>query len=797
MAPANLAGRVRSGARQATGLAKAIKRTLDHSSFPPAEGRLEVRGTDDRIEIVRDRWGVPHVLASTPADAFFGHGFVHAQDRLFQMEGARRTAAGRLSEIAGPSTLASDRLVRRVGLNRAARADAEQIAGSDRQLLEAYARGVNEGVRLLPALPPEFALLGDQVEPWSIEDTMLVGRLVMFGFAGNWNTELVRERLAASLGPELAAAIDPVHPPTSTVTGEGYTHAADALLRTYTDAFGTGGFTTLSSNAWAVSGARTESGQPLLASDPHVDVALPGLFHVAHVRGGTLDLVGAGIPGIPGVAIGHNRQVAWGITAGMADVSDCYIEEFESPTSLRYRTPQGWAEASTLTERINVLGREPVEEHIAVTRHGPVVSPALRGESRAIALNSSVVTGEDIATPFIALSRAASFGQAERAVDGWASTTFNFILASTDGHIGYRFAGQVPARDAGVGLFPQRGATSDGPPPFLAPHDLPRLIDPPDGVVASANNAPGGPHELGEEWCEPARWERITSRLRERERHTVASFCEIQLDRYSANLVRLRAVMLDAIEGTPGSESIVDLLRGWDGRLDSGDPAAALVHATYRTLGVEVAERVSGGLGRVSMGASIDGIPVNSAFAYRSQGMLVRAAEEALAPWYEGPEDRDRRVRGAVGRAAGILQQSSGAMEDWSIGDLQTIPFAHALHDVPGAGAQWSRGTRSFGGDLNTIVQAQGSAWRTHNSVRIAPGYRQVLDLSDWDASVFMHPTGGSGIPGHPRYDDCIDEYVAGAYRPLLFNELAIRAATEATLILERASGESTDVHPG
>ena len=797
MPPADLAGRVRNGARQAAGLAKALKRTLDHSSLPQVEGSLTVRGTDDRIEVVRDRWGVPHILASTPADAFFGHGFVHAQDRLFQMEGARRTAAGRLSEIAGPSTLASDRLVRRVGLNRAARADAEQITGNDRQLLEAYARGVNEGIRLLPALPPEFALLGDQVEPWSIEDTMLVGRLVMFGFAGNWNTELVREQLAAALGPELAAAIDPVHPPTSTVTGEGYPRAADALLRSYTEAFSTGSFTSLSSNAWAVSGAHTESGRPLLASDPHVDVALPGLFHVAHIRGGMFDLVGAGIPGIPGVAIGHNRHVAWGITAGMADVSDCYIEEFESPASLRYRTPDGWAEATTLTERIEVLGRDAVEERVAVTRHGPIVSPALRGESRAVALNSSVVTGKDLATPFIALWRAASFGQADRAVDGWASTTFNFILASTDGHIGYRFAGQVPVRDAGVGLFPQRGATSDGPPPFLAPEDLPRLIDPPDGLVASANNAPGGPHELGEEWCEPMRWERIVSLLRARERHTVASFCAIQLDRYSANLVRLRDVLLAALEGSPGSEDIAALLHGWSGHLDLDDPAAALVHATYRTLGVEVAERVSGGLGRVAMGAAVDGIPVNSAFAYRSQGMLVRAAERALSPWYEGPEDRDRRVRGAVGRAVAILQQSSDEMDAWSIGDLQTIPFSHALHDVPGAGPQWSRGTRPFAGDLNTIVQAQGSAWSTRNSVRIAPGYRQVLDLSDWDASVFMHPTGASGIPGHPRYDDCIDEYVAGAYRPLLFNEFAIRAATEATLILERASGESTDVHPG
>ncbi len=792
MGPADVSGRARSGARTAANLGRAVRRTFDHSAFPQADGSLTVRGTDDRIEVVRDRWGVPHVLASTALDAFFGHGYVHAQDRLFQMEGTRRTAAGRLSEIAGSATLAGDRLMRRVGLNRAARADAERLSGPDLELLTAYTRGVNEGVRHLAALPPEFALLGDHFEAWRVEDTMLVGRLVMFGFAGNWNTELVRERLAQDLGADLAAVLDPVHPPTSTVTGEGHGRAADALLRAYREAFA-GGLGALpgsiSSNAWAVSGDRTTHGHPLLASDPHVDVALPGLFHVAHIRGGAFDLVGAGIPGIPAVAIGHNRSVAWGITAGMADVADCYIEEFESPSSRHYRTPEGWADADEVVERIEVLGGAAVEERVLVTRHGPVVSPALRGESRAIALRSSVVEGEDIATPFIALSRASTFAEANAAVDGWPGTTFNFVLASTDGHIGYRFVGQVPDRPANVGLLPQHGPTSSGPPPFLPVSTLPRLIDPTSGVVASANNAPGGAHELGEEWSEPQRWERIMELVATQERHDVPSFCAIQSDRRSAHLVRLRDVML-ARAAAP--TSLRPLVEGWDGTLEAGSAAGALVHVTYRLLGNEMMERVAGGRGRITMGAAVDGVSVNSAFAYRFQGMIIAAVEGASAPWFTDEADRDRRLRGAVERASDALTKACGTPEAWTLGAMQVIPFRHALGDVPGIGSRWSRGTRAFGGDVNTVVQAQGSAWGTKNRVRIAPGYRQVVDLGDWDASVFMQPTGNSGIPGHPRYDDCIEEYVAGAYRPLLFNEPAIRAAVESTLTLERTTGEAT-----
>lgn len=796
----HFAERAFSTARQAISVAQAVRRTLDHSSFPTAEGTLRVRGLDDRVEVVRDRWGVPHVLASTAADAFFGHGYVHAQDRLFQMEGARRQAAGRLSEIAGPSTLRSDRLMRRMGLNRAAHRDALRVSGPTRELLEAYARGVNEAVRELPALPPEFAVLGDRFEPWRIEDTMLVGRLVMFGFAGNWNTELARERLVAGLGPELASALDPVHPPTSTVTGRQYPRAADALLEAYRAAFDVGGMpASLSSNAWAVSGARSASGRPLLASDPHVDVALPGLFHVAHVRGGEYDLVGAGIPGIPSIAIGHNRHVAWGITAGMADVADCYVEEFESSSSRRYRTPGGWAEARELVERIEVLGGETVEERVLLTRHGPIISPALRGETRAIALHSSVVEedpergGGDIATPFIALSRASTFAEANAAIDKWPGTTFNFVLASTDGHIGYRFVGEVPARDPQRGLFPQQGATSPGPPAFIPVDDLPRVVDPPGGAVATANNAPGGPYELGEEWSEPQRWERISELLAARERHDLASFCTIQGDRYSAHLVRLRDLVL---ERGCASDQARATLEGWDGRLEVDSPGAALASAAFRLLSVEAAERVGGHLGRLTLGATVEGVPANSAFAYRTQGMIVTATVEASAPWFEGEADRDRRLRGALERAGEMLGQRCGAPEGWTLTAIQRIPFEHALGAVPGVGHYWSRGEHSFGGDANTVLQAQGSPIGIPNLVRVAPGYRQVIDLADWDASVFMQPTGNSGIPRHPRYDDCIEEYLAGAYRPLLFDERSIREAAESVLVLEREAEDAVHLGP-
>jgi penicillin amidase len=267
-------------------------------------------------------------------------------------------------------------------------------------------------------------------------------------------------------------------------------------------------------------------------------------------------------------------------------------------------------------------------------------------------------------------------------------------------------------------------------------------------------------------------------------RHDVASFTEIQTDTHSDLLVRLRDLMLAraVVHGEPRS-----LLQQWDGQLEAGSAAAALVLVTYRLLITDCAERLAGSLGPLLLGQAISGIPVNSAFAYRAQGALIAAAEGATGPWFLGEADRDRRLRGAAERASSLLRaRSASDPARWRLGDVQRWPARHAFDGVPGLGRLFSRGDRPFGGDVNTVVQGQSTLWTEMATVRIAPGYRQVVDLADWDRSVFMVPTGNSGIPGHPRYDDCIDEYVAGTYRPLLYSRQAVEDAAEAWLVLER-----------
>ncbi|MEE8337670.1 MAG: penicillin acylase family protein [Dehalococcoidia bacterium] len=769
-------------------MAKALAIAAGSGSHPQVDGRITVDGVDAPVEIRRDRAGVPHVFAESDEDALFGQGFVQAQDRLFQMDGMRRLAGGRLAEVAGPGSLESDRFMRRLGLADRAADDLRRAGDHERRLLEAHARGVNAAVLSLPALPPEFAVLGEAPEPWHPEHSLLLGRLLVFTFAGNWDTELIRERLLEELGPERAAEIDHVYPAdAATAAAVSHLPAADRLLRAYSSAQQAGLLSGPASNAWAVAGTRTASGSPLLASDPHLQSQLPGLFHVSHIRGEAIDAIGAGIAGIPGIAIGHNGHIAWGLTAGAADVSDCYVETVDPGDPTRYLTPDGWTTGRTRIERIAVQGGETVEERVLETRHGPIVGPALPGEDRAVALRSTALEEGEIASAFLGIVQAKDGDAFEQALDRWPGASFNFVWASRDGgregSIGYRLVGRVPRREHGHGLLPQDGARSPGRAEPLGPRELPRLIDPPEGAVVSSNNAPGSEIELGEEWFEPWRAERIRELLDARDGHDVASMQAIQLDRRSRPLELLRDLLLEA-EAIDGAE-VAALLAEWDGQVGAESAAAAVLELTYIELARVLVTRVAGRGAPAVLGNGVNRVVPTSSFHYRLQGPLLDALRTLREPWVQDAADRARVLRSAASEALVRLRSRLGdGVEGWSWGAMHGLRLGHPLRAVPVLGRRFSRGPYPYGGDVNTVNTGGFSVWHGLDRQGYAAAYRQVIDLGDLDASVFQLPAGNAGIPGHPHYDDCIDEYLDGRYRPLAYTREAVERRTEHVLEL-------------
>ena len=529
-----------------------------------------------------------------------------------------------------------------------------------------------------------------------------------------------------------------------------------------------------------------------------------------HLAGGALTVAGADVPGLPGVVMGHNGALAWGLTAGLADVADCYVEELDPADPGRYRTPAGWERGRWRLETIAVRGAAAVEERVLETRHGPVVGPALPGEERAIALHATPLQPGDVAGPFLALGRARSVEAFEAALDRWPGSTFNVVYAHAEGRIGYRLAGRVPRREHGEGLLPRAGARSPGPPPSRAAAELPRLLDPPSGVVLSANEAPGGPLELGEEWAEPWRAERIAELLATRERHDAASLAAIQLDLRSEPMARLRDRLLAACaaggDATAGAAAgvprldaeVVALLEEWDGRLDAASPAAAIVEAAFLELADAVATRLAGPAASVVLGRGYyDGQP-HSSFHYRLQGWLIELLDAPSPPAFEGAADRDRLLRAAAWRAIGGLRvKLGGEPASWSWGAIHRLRLPHPLAAVPVLGAHWSRGPFAVGGDVNTVWQAGYNPARGPEAAAMVPVYRQIVDLGDPDRSQAQLPTGASGIPGHPRYDDCAREMLAGRYRPLLFSRPAVEAALESRLALVPTPAPAPPTLPG
>lgn len=783
---ATAAARTRTGVGLAGRAALTAAHIASKRALPLEDGRIAVRGLERPVQIVRDRYGVSHIYGESEADALFGQGFVHAQDRLFQMDSLRRAGAGRLSEWAGPGSVEIDRLLRRLGFVDIAGRDLAAAEPAERDLLVAYTAGVNAGIASLPALPPEYVFFGETPEPWHPEHTMMLGRFVLFSFAANWDSELIREHLLRMLGPERAASLEPVtRADAHTVTGVPPS-AADRVLEAYRAALTFGMPSGGGSNAWAVAADRTHTGAPMLASDPHLDSRMPGLLHVSHTVGGRFDVIGANVPGVPLVAMGHNRDLAWGITAGLADVSDCYVETLNPSQPTQYLTPDGWRTGRTRIERIEVRGGEPVEERVLETRHGPVISPVIPGEQRVIALRSTGLEPGDPLGPVLDLCRATTVEAFDDAVSRRPGVTFNYVFAHREGRIGYRMSGSIPRHALGEGLLPQDGTRNAEVPGYLSREEMPYLLDPAVGYVLSANQDPGVEAELGEDFCEPERAERIRELLEARDVHTLSSFAAMQVDQRSHLLLQFRDTM--AAARVTHDPELVALLSSWDGYVEADSPAAALLEVTLREASHALTRRLAGETGAMLLGANLGAPLAGSSFALRSQGWVVRAFATPEPPCFVDAEDRDRVLRAAFNRATAALRaRLGGRPAAWRWGDLHRWRLPHALNAVPGLGRWFSRGSYPVGGDLNTVWQAALSLTRDTDATSIMPGYRQIIDLADADRSLFQLSTGNSGIPGHPRYGDCIEEFRLGHYRPLLFTRAAVDAAAEHTLTLEPA----------
>ncbi len=741
--------------------------------LPTIDGDERLLGLHERAEVLRDRFGVPHIFAADDHDLFFLQGYVTAQDRLWQMDLYRRAAAGRLAEVLGEPAVESDRFMRTVGLSRAASLDLSAVSPATLAILQAFADGVNKFVEQHgESLPFEFLLLGYKPERWSVLDSLTVAKLQLYDAAGNYNQELLRAGLALRFGLDVLPVLMP--DPGSAVAYDAAAWqqvAADitpgtlapgaVALRSLLGGAGEG----QGSNCWALSGAKTKSGKPLLAGDPHLPVRNPSIWYEVALAAGDLSLIGFSIPGVPGVVIGHNDQVAWSFAYAHADTQDLFVER-QDPTDLRRFEYQNRFEAATfLRESIAVKGRaEPLVIDVAITRHGPILTPVLTGQKAQLALRWTALDATKTVDALMAMNRARSVDDFRRASADFTGAALSACVADTSGHIGYMLVGRLPDRP-GDGRMPVAGWTGTNDWRGLLPAEADLFVkDPADGLVLNANNRPvSSPSQAGwmGEWDPGFRYAYLRSALDQIRSGDVAAMSRLQNDYTSLPVQRYREAIVSGRPTTALGQQAQKIVREWDGSL-SIESTGAAIHEAW--------------LGQMSRTVFADKLGAALYDDYAAYGRMTFALYQLLAsttsPWFVSLGDqslsgRDALAGVALDAAAKDLTKRLGSdVAKWRWGDLHTIAFEHPLSAVKPLDLLLTIGPVKRAGDGDSPNNGAYSMAKPFALTRHA-SERQIVDLGDLDASVSILPTGQSGQPFSKHWGDQTPLWASGQTKPM------------------------------
>ena len=738
-------------------------------SLPDLDGEVTVAGLTAPVEILRDDDGIVTIRAQTGADAAFALGFAHAQDRLWQMDFMRRTGAGRVSEVVGPPTFRLDRFMRTLGLYRLAEASYPQLTAETRAVLDAYSAGVNAFMETHDGpWPPEFYLLRYRPEPWRPADSLVWGRLMALQLSGNWSDEIRRFKLAKRLSPEQVEFLWPDYPADAPISlAARAALVTDRVLAAPGEILPWSWAPKSASNTWAVAGARTMTGKPFLANDPHLALNAPGIWYLARIETPGMTWAGATAPGVPFMVAGHNGHIAWGHTTTEGDTQDLFIEKLTAPGSDHYVAPDGPLPFETRSETIEVRGEDPVDLEIRATRHGPVISdvfeeaePLLEAD-HVIALAWPALRPEDrTADALFQVNHATTWDEFLAAMTNWHSPQQTISYADTAGNIGLIAPALVPIRKAGDGRVPVPGWTGEHDwEGFLPFGDLPRRFNPPNGQLVAANNrlVPDDfPHLITADWRNPFRARRIEALL-DGKAASLDGHKAIQNDIQSGTAQALLPVLLEITQPAPEAQAAYDMLVAWDGTMDRADAEPLLFYAWTHTLNRLLLQ---------------DELERDFADFQRVDATLLRRMLSDGEVWCDdtrtpAQETCAAQSAAALAAAVGDLKSRFGRdIDAWQWGEAHQVRFPHrVLSHIPLFREIFGFDVASHGG--STTVNRGGvlvtGGERLFENIH-GPGYRAIYDLADPANSRFMIATGASGNPLSPFYGNLAARWADGLY---------------------------------
>ncbi len=765
--------------------------------WPQVSGTIAVSGLSGPVEVIRDRWGVPHIYAQNEHDLFFAQGYVHAQDRLWQMEFNRRIGSGTLSAAVGEATLDTDRFLRTIGLRRAAEKDWELIDDDTRAILEAYAQGVNAYIEThRDRLPLEFSILGIDPAPWTPIDTLAWGKVMSFDLGGNYAMELLRARIIAERGEEAAQQLLPPYAGGAPVIipPEARSYAwlrgarfdgLDALSAFLGERGPTWG-----SNNWVVHGSRTTTGLPMLANDTHLGLNMPSIWYEIGLHGGRFDSVGFSFPGAPLVIIGHNSRVAWGVTNLGPDVQDFYIEKLNDPAHpTQYEFMGEWQDLQIAPETIEIKGQPPLTLNVFLTRHGPIMNQVI-GElqdAEPMALRWTALEGGYLFRAVTLINLATNWDEFRQALSYWDVPSQNFVYADIEGNIGYQSPGKIPIRVPGhQGLVPVPGWSGEYEWQGFIPFDeLPSVFNPPTGFVATANNkvVPDDyPYHLAYEWAAPYRAQRITDLLAADDSITFDDMRNIQAQTYSLPAEALRPYLLAVEPENDLQAQALAQVEAWDLYNEADRPGASVYQVWYWFL---VQNSLVDELGTDLMQEYLT-------YPFAHVPMMVDLMAQADSPWFDDistpqAETRDDIARRSLADAVAWLSERYGnAPERWEWGRLHTMSFVHQPLGQSGIGlleSLFNSKPIPARGD-NFTVDAASFSFDQPFTMNHGASQRYIADLSDLDQSQTVHTTGQSGQVFHLHREDFISLWQNVEYHPMLFSRAEVEANAAETLTL-------------
>ncbi|UPW82938.1 penicillin acylase family protein [Lysinibacillus sp. Ag94] len=749
-----------------------------NKSKPVIDGELSLSVLDEDVTVTRDDKGIPHIFAKTDADLYRAQGYVQAQDRLFQMDLARRQASGRLSEIIGEATIDTDKHFRTFSLREAAEKSLSIYDTESRQVLEWFADGVNAFITQAKennTLSYEFALLGYEPEEWSVVDSLTIGKYMAYDLGGNWNTLAFRHWALQNFGEEKAKELFIKYPENASSIITANKDNPVAVAGHFKTELLPNEFN--GSNNWVVSGKKTKNGTPILADDPHLGLSTPSIWYQMHLQSPEQNVSGVIFAGVPGIILGHNDNIAWGVTNVGPDVQDLYIEipNPNNPTQFRYDSK--WEQAEVRNEPIKVKDGETVDFNVVVTRHGPIMTDLAFKDTEPTAQFSMQWTALQPTTELRAVlgfNKSKSWGEFEKALEDFKAPAQNFVFASKDGTIAYKANGQIPIRKQGDGQLPVPGDSSDyGWEGFIPWDELPTVVNPDEGFIATANNEVIGeeyPYHITDFWAQPYRFERIKEVLAANDSLTVEDIKKLQMDQHNLYAREFLPYLLTSIKAQDQNgkyKDVIKLLENWD-MVDAKDSGAPLVFHTLM-------EKLQEVLFKDQMPEDMYELMYGK---FNITDQLLRTAYAGKnSIWIDEQGGVDATVYKALELTVAQIEDQFGKnVSKWKWGNFHQLTFDHTLDKAsPILAAYFNAKKIPIGGSKVTVQAADNDL---AGNVNHGASWRFVVDVGDLSSAYHIVGPGQSGHVKSAWYQDQVMDWANGDYHQTFVRKEDIKGKT-------------------